>query len=73
MIFIKIYNVEIILSVFLIYEGSNKILFFVGDWVISFILCINRGGDCLIIWFFYFEYLRDMVLNVGLIFGKDFC
>lgn len=52
LIFIKIYNVEIILSVLLIYEGSNKILFFVGDWVISFILCINRGGDCLIIWFF---------------------
>lgn len=61
------------MSVPLIYEGSNKILSSVGDRVISSTLCINRGGDCPTTWFFYSEHLRDMVLNVGLTFGKDFC
>lgn len=50
--FTKTHNAEIILSVPLIYEGSNKILSSVGDRVISSTLCINRGGDCPTTWFF---------------------
>lgn len=50
--FTKTHNAEIILSVPLIYEGSNKILSSVGDRVISSTLCINRGGDCPTTWCF---------------------
>lgn len=69
--FTKTHNAEIILSVPLIYEGSNKILSSVGDRLISSTHQQRRRLPDYMV--FYSEHLRDMVLNVGLTFGKDFC